>query len=198
MILGMDTSGKYLNLALIDNDKTTDYIHEECFKHQSERILPEIDNLLKRNNLSHDDIEAFVLTRGPGSYTGVRIAMTLAKVWASVKKLPVYTVSSLQLYAGNKEMTAVYLDARAHRGYTGFYNLGYAVEEDSVYTEEDFREFTADKPDWEVISDTEEFGNNITEDICLNFLKLKKYWEKVENVDALVPVYLKDALEYKV
>ncbi|MBQ5542154.1 MAG: tRNA (adenosine(37)-N6)-threonylcarbamoyltransferase complex dimerization subunit type 1 TsaB, partial [Erysipelotrichales bacterium] len=98
--LGMDTAGRYLNLALIKEEKTIDTVHRECFKHQSEEILPELQNLLARNGFTPEDVEAIVITEGPGSYTGIRIAMTLAKVYARMKEIPLYTVGSLQFLAG--------------------------------------------------------------------------------------------------
>ena len=139
LTLGMDTSNRYLNLALIKDDKLIASLHKECFKHQSEEILPQLDLLLKNNGIKTSDIDSIVITEGPGSYTGIRIAMTLAKVWAKTKKLKLYTLDSLQLIAGKVPTTAVYIDARGHRGYVGIFEEGKAMMADTVFTEDEFK-----------------------------------------------------------
>ncbi|MCK7483377.1 MAG: hypothetical protein M0C28_44820 [Candidatus Moduliflexus flocculans] len=60
-------------------------------------------------------LQSIILTEGPGSYTGVRIAMTVAKVLASVASIQAYTTTTLQLIAGSSKNTFVMLDARSLR-----------------------------------------------------------------------------------
>jgi len=119
--LGIDTSFHYLVLVIIKDDKVIDYIYEAAFKNQSELIFVRINELFVRNALSPQALGAVVVTKGPGSYTGVRIAMTIAKVYCSQLQIPLYTLSSLALYAGSQP-TLVVMDARANRAYVGLYN----------------------------------------------------------------------------
>jgi tRNA threonylcarbamoyladenosine biosynthesis protein TsaB len=69
------------------------------------------------------DIDQCVITDGPGSYTGVRIAMTVAKVMCAMRSLPLYTLGTLQLYAG-RETCTVLLDARGKRAYAASFENG--------------------------------------------------------------------------
>ncbi|MBQ1305685.1 MAG: tRNA (adenosine(37)-N6)-threonylcarbamoyltransferase complex dimerization subunit type 1 TsaB [Erysipelotrichales bacterium] len=197
--LGMDTAGRYLNLALIKEEKTIDTVHRECFKHQSEEILPELQNLLARNGFTPEDVEAIVITEGPGSYTGIRIAMTLAKVFARMKEIPLYTVGSLQFLAGMAKEAIVYMDARAHRGYFGYYRYGKRVTEDTIMKEEELAGFCAAHPDAQIRGDLKPIGKeDLQEDTPYHFADLRSEWRLADPVDPLVPVYLKDSSEYLV
>lgn len=196
-VIGMDTSYKYLNICLLDGDIVVDSLHMECFKQQSEWMIPKLKELMDRHGWVSEDIEAMVITEGPGSYTGIRIAMTVAKVFCSSMNIPLYTLSTLQLYASNREHTAVLMDARGKRAYIGKYHLGKAVMEDTVLpidelsnvlTEDDF-----------IVGDGSLVGKeDAFEDVAGHFLALRPEWKKVENVNLLVPKYLKDTKEYLV
>ena len=87
-VIGMDTSYKYLNICLLDGDVVVDSLHMECFKQQSEWMIPKLKELMDRHGWVSEDIEAMVITEGPGSYTGIRIAMTVAKVFCSSMNIP--------------------------------------------------------------------------------------------------------------
>ena len=63
----------------------------EAFKKQSETIFVELNRLLKETNLDYKDIDRVIITKGPGSYTGIRIAMTIAKVLCSQMHKELYT-----------------------------------------------------------------------------------------------------------
>ena len=114
--LCMDTSHIYLVLALIRDDQVIARVQEECWKKQSEEIFPQLIGMMKKVQLEPEDIDQIVISEGPGSYTGVRIAMTVAKVVSALRKLPLYTIGTLQLYAG-REDCRVLMDARGKRAY---------------------------------------------------------------------------------
>ena len=192
--VGVDTSHQFLLLALLKDDRLVEGVQLDCFKHQSEYLIPEISKLLERHGLEASDIDSFVVAQGPGSYTGVRIGMTMVKVVGSLMKKNVYTLSTLQLYAGLDD-TYVIMDARAKRVYAGRYKDGKAVMADTVYTNdymaELIREGVAVKGDLHLFGKDDIYGS-----LAENFVLLKPYWEKVENVDLLAPSYLKDSEEY--
>ena len=136
--IGIDTSHHFLLLVLMDENKVVDYIQDECPKLQSEYIIVELDNLLKRNDISLTTVKDIVVTIGPGSYTGVRIGLTVAKILGSIVGKTVYTLSTLQLYAG-VDNALVLMDARANRCYVGRYSGGTALVEDTVLTNDEIR-----------------------------------------------------------
>lgn len=192
--VGIDTSQNFLLLALLEDGKLIDSVQKDCLKQQSELLLPELDSLLTKHGLKALDVDQWVITKGPGSYTGVRIAMTLAKVMGSIANREVYTLSTLQLYAGLQECYVI-MDARAKRVYVGKYKDGKAVMDDTIYPNEQMLQIiNSGEP---VVGDLHVFGlPDKYEHLANNFVLLKEQWEKVDNIDLLTPTYLKSNAEY--
>lgn len=192
LTLCIDTAYKYLACCLIKDDEILASFQEECFKRQSEQVFVVLDKLFKKAEIEKDAIDSIVITKGPGSYTGVRIAMTIAKVLAQIRDLKLYTISSLQLYAGGKERTMVLMDARANRAYVGVYDGLKTVESDCI------KELSAiDIQDYHVVGDGQLVGKeNVMGDIAEAFLALKTLWQPVEHIAYLTPDYLKESESY--
>ena len=192
LTLCMDTAYKYLSLALIKDDEVIAAYDEECFKHQSEEIFVRLKELFKKVNLDPLAIDSICISEGPGSYTGVRIAMTIAKVIGSIQKLDVYTISTLNLYANDEEDALVIMDARAKRAYVGQYDRSRPLVKDSVQELDQI-----DLNHKNLYGDLSLFG---PEDkmctISKAFLNTKHAWKKVDNIDFLHPLYLKDSEAY--
>ena len=196
-VVGMDTSYKYLNIVLMEDDEVVDSVHMECFKQQSEWMIPKLKELMDKHGWASEDIQAMVITEGPGSYTGIRIAMTVAKVFCSSMHIPLYTLSTMQLYAGNQEHTVVLMDARGKRAYVGKYHYGVAEMEDCVLPVSELASVCEEG--YHLVGDLSLIGQEDTfENVAKNFVELKPQWKLVEQVNLLVPKYLKDTKEYLV
>ena len=100
----MDTSHRHLVIALIEDQTVVAGCAIPSWKKQSETIFPKWIELMDQAGWQASQIGALVVSVGPGSYTGVRIAMTIAKVFATTRNVPLYTLSTLQLYAGMMPM----------------------------------------------------------------------------------------------
>lgn len=99
MLLAIDTATRYLNLALFDGQ---DLIAEQGWRtaNQHNRLLaPAIEQVLAICEIPMDDLTAIAVTTGPGSYTGLRIGISLAKGLASVRQLPLIGISTLDMLA---------------------------------------------------------------------------------------------------
>lgn len=192
LTLCIDTAYKYLTVALIENEKIVDSISLECFKKQSEEVFIYLDDLFKRSHINKNDIDSMCISKGPGSYTGVRIAMTIAKVLCEVKSLKLYTISTLRLYAGNKTNTMVVMDARANRAYIGVYNEDKCLLIDQAKPLEEI-----DTKDYNVVLDGSLVGkNDLNPNIPECFLDTKGLWEEVNDINFLSPEYLKESNAY--
>ena len=120
--------------------------------------------------------------------------MTFAKVLASVGEKKLYTLSTLQLYAGLEDCYSI-IDARAKRVYVGRYKDGKPLMEDTIYTNDKMKEIVSDGT--KVVGDLHLFGReDAYGDLCRNFVLLRDQWTPVENVDLLAPSYLKSNEEY--
>ncbi len=189
--LCMDTSHTWLVIGLIKDDQVIGKVQEKCWKKQSEELFPRLTALMDECHLQPEDIDQIVISKGPGSYTGVRIAMTVAKVFCAMADKPIYTVSTLLLYAGKKNCRVV-TDARGKRVYTCLFFDGKVLEEERAVEIENL-----EIGDVNIVGDGALVGRQDEwPDIVDNFLELKDEWEKHDNVHLVVPEYLKSSASY--
>ncbi|NRD77620.1 tRNA (adenosine(37)-N6)-threonylcarbamoyltransferase complex dimerization subunit type 1 TsaB [Bacillus sp. BRMEA1] len=125
-ILAIDTSNNPLGVALLDDDKIIGEYITNLKKNHSIRIMPAIHALMKDCEKQPSDITKIVVAKGPGSYTGVRIGVSIAKTLAWTLNIPLVGVSSLEiLAAGPGRYFTGYVsplfDARRGQIYTGLY-----------------------------------------------------------------------------
>lgn len=196
--LCLDSAHKYLVIGLYENDRMICGTANLSWKRQSETIFPELMRLMKEAGWDSDDVDEVVITDGPGSYTGVRIAMCVAKVLCTRKHIPLNAVSTLQLYAGVHERAFVMLDARSQRAYTGALQGGKFVEEEQILTLDEIR-LLLNQADYQLFGDCELIDLKAKEPKFLeNFIALRPFYRKIENVHTLTPRYLKESDAYKV
>lgn len=94
MKLFIDSSTSFLYLALVKEDDIICYTREGKNDH-SETLVDYLKKFLANNNVTIDDIDSIFIGRGPGSYTGLRIAGTVGKVASFIKNKKLYSFSSL-------------------------------------------------------------------------------------------------------
>ena len=127
-ILAFDTSNNPMSVALFVDGKLYEEVTTLIRKNHTLQLIPTINSVLKHANLSFTSIDRLIVAVGPGSYTGLRIAVTTAKTLSSCKKIPLETVSSLQSLVTNvsflegKYISPIF-DARNNNIYTGLYKI---------------------------------------------------------------------------
>ena len=97
-ILAFDASTEALSLVLNYNGQVFHHF-EECPQQHSQKILPLVDELLAKANCKLTDLDVIGFGQGPGSFTGVRISVSIAQGLAYACKLPLVGVSTLQMMA---------------------------------------------------------------------------------------------------
>lgn len=126
-ILSIDTSNYPLGVALIEEEKVIGEYITYIKKNHSVRAMPAIEQLLKDCGVEAKDLTKIVVANGPGSYTGVRIGVTLAKTLAWSLNIPLIPVSSLATLASSGRYFSGYIvplfDARRGQVYTGLYEF---------------------------------------------------------------------------
>ena len=191
-ILGLDTTHKHLVIGLYDENQVVASHIESAWKKQSEHFFPALLECMEKVHWQADDLDAVVITTGPGSYTGERIAMTFAKVLCTTKPIDLYTVTTFQMVAGMRDC-AVMLDARSNRAYFGICKDGKLLEE-SIKTLDEIKEEKA--KGMRIVGDIDLIGESYDQDdFALQLLEIRDAWEKVENVHILTPHYLKEQEE---
>ena len=125
-ILAIDTSNNPLGVALVDEDKVLGEYMTNLKKNHSIRIMPAIQTLMNECEKEPKDLTKIVVAKGPGSYTGVRIGVTIAKTLAWSLNIPLVGVSSLEILAAGigrhfNGYVSPLFDARRGQVYTGLY-----------------------------------------------------------------------------
>ena len=189
----LDSSNTSLSVGIESNGKLLDYVSYEAWQEQSEHMIPEIDNLLTKNHISRDDIKGIVVSIGPGSYTGVRISLTIAKVMALALNIPIYPVSSLRVLKNNNLPSICLINARSNRSYFGVYEGNKVLASDTIKTNEEVLEYIANHKDYSICGNVKYLGfDNLDSNMCLQMVDLLKDLKPCDNSLALKPVYLKD------
>jgi len=121
-ILAFDGTAKAATVALTDGERALGYYTIDNGLTQSELLLPMAENLLKSLNLSFSDVELYATSVGPGSFTGVRIGVSLVKGLAFGRDIPCVGVSTLEALAENmkgiKGIILPCMDARRNQVYS--------------------------------------------------------------------------------
>ncbi|OGT60887.1 MAG: tRNA (adenosine(37)-N6)-threonylcarbamoyltransferase complex dimerization subunit type 1 TsaB [Gammaproteobacteria bacterium RIFCSPHIGHO2_12_FULL_45_12] len=127
-ILAFDTSSPLLALALQQGDQVR-VLHETAPKEQAHILLPRIDQLLSEASLRVAQLDAIAFGAGPGSFTGTRIASSVAQGMGFAAHLPVIRLSSLAVMAQAAFLAHRFrklllaLDARMGEVYTAYYEI---------------------------------------------------------------------------
>ncbi len=127
LTLALDTSNTPLSVAVIQDQQPLALIQTAKARNHSATLMPAIDQALNFAAVKLTDIDQFIVAAGPGSYTGVRIAITTAKMLAWTLKKPLYQVSSLAALTTTwrsvmpAPLLVPLIDARRNCFFAGFY-----------------------------------------------------------------------------
>ena len=127
-ILGIDTSTTIGSIGLLVNQEPIAEHTLDITQTHSSRLMPAIKTVLEWGNLNIRDIDAFAVATGPGSFTGIRIAVTTAKSICYAIKKPILAISTLEAIAYNlryvNQLICPILDARRDQVYTAIFQGG--------------------------------------------------------------------------
>lgn len=145
IILGIDASTKTASCGIVkDNKVIVDYTLNHNRTH-SEKLLEMIDMALNIAKLDITDVDAFAITKGPGSFTGLRIGLATVKGLCHSLNKPCYLTSTLDALYENVNNSyseniiyAPIMDARRNEVYCAAYKNGKKIIEDSALNINDF------------------------------------------------------------
>lgn len=123
--LGIETANTPLSIAVVKDGKVVAEMVQNIKLTHSAGAMPAIEEILARIDVKPNDLDAIAVSEGPGSYTGVRIGVTLAKTLAWTLQKPLVGVSSLKTLAANAALynglICPIFDARRGNVYTAVY-----------------------------------------------------------------------------
>ena len=128
-IAAFDTSSKALTLAILEDETLLAQMTLNIKKNHSITLMPATDFLMNSLDMKPTDLDRIVVAQGPGSYTGLRMAVATAKTLAHTLKIELVGVSSLLALVPEQVEGLVIpiIDARRNNVYAGFYQSGQAV-----------------------------------------------------------------------
>ena len=191
--LSIDTSDKYLFVGLYEDGKPLAVTSYEAWQRQSEYLVEAIAELFRSTGKNKKDLSSVSSSVGPGSYTGVRIGLTVAKTIAFALHIPLYLVSSLEMLQQYPKTCICLSNARSKRSYFGVYSNGEPLVPDCIKTNDEVRAYVAEHPDYALCGDLGYLGlEGSSYDPEANFLRCIDEAHLCENPHAARPVYLKD------
>ena len=124
-VLGIETATPVCGVALVDGTKLLGEYSVNAGRTHSQRLMPMVSALLAEAGLTRDGLDGVAVSRGPGSYTGLRIGLTTGKALAFALGKPIAAVPTLEALAHNLSGTGALvcpvLDAKRGEVYTGLY-----------------------------------------------------------------------------
>lgn len=147
--LYIDTTSSYLYTGIVKNDELLACIKEKFEYRLSEETLPSIVSLFSSTNIKPNDIQKIIVVNGPGSFTGIRVGLTIAKVYAWTLNIPITTITSLEAMAvscsENTHLVPI-IDARRGYVYAAIYDakMNVLMKESYISLEELYKNIPED------------------------------------------------------
>lgn len=177
--LVIDSSTSRLYIALVDDEKVLYEKYQDGKNDHSKYIVSLIEEGLKENNLEVSSLDKVVVGIGPGSYTGVRMGITIAKMFNAFKGIKVYQISTLFLMGSSlNEKASVRIDARRGNVFGAIYDFSNneIIKAEGLYPIDEISEY--------IVVEENDFTVNPVRCVLNSTL--------VENPDLLIPNYLRE------
>lgn len=193
--LFIDTSTNTLTVGIIKNDKLLDESTTSSSEH-SKYTLVEIEKLLKKNNILPTEVNKIMVINGPGSFTGVRIGVTIAKTYAwalNIKIIPISTLKAYALSISNFDYYIPLIDAKRGYVYSSIYDHNYnEILRDTYISLDELKKHTDKLNDICYIS-KDKIKNIDTINVKLDIKKIYDYYKNNDGINSymLLPNYLK-------
>jgi len=179
----IDTCSNHLIISIVSNMEMISCFHEKNDTTLSGKIMKVIDDIFKEANMKINDIDKIFIVNGPGSFTGIRVGVTIAKIIGSNLNIPIIPISELEFMATTKVNTKYsvpIIDARRGYVYAGIYdqNLNNILNDQHILFN-----------DLNITNEHTIIDDNVNFDI-IKIIKKHEFDEPI-NPHELIPNYLK-------
>ncbi len=183
--LFISTFDKNITIGILKNGFLLDKIEKDSKQNHSELVMPMISEILNKNKINIKQINNLVVVNGPGSFTGVRIGITIAKTLAYVLNIPIKTITSLEAFAVSNETDSdkIILISDLKGKYIGYFDKDNGIKQDFIYLKNnEYQSF---------INGKEEF---VIENNSLDLEKIYVYLKDKDSINPHVvnPIYIKN------
>lgn len=188
----IDTSLSDVSIALIKDGKLLSKINNNIPGEHSIYVTKYVDDILKENNLSPKAVDEIIVVNGPGSFTGIRIGVTIAKMFAYLQNIRIVAITSLKARVVGETSKYILskIDAKHNNYYIGLYDENYNTIEEKFSNITEIEEII-NKYSPLVVDPSKEY----------NIEEIIKYTKDIpsQNPHSVNPIYLKlpEAMEKK-
>ena len=178
--LFIDTHSETIKIILFKDGKILSNKEKTSNMHHSVYTMPMIDEILNENHISTNELDEIFVVNGPGSFTGVRIGVTIAKTLAYLRNIPIKSISTLEMKAifVNSDKKIVLEDEKNGK-YIGIFDKDNNLIEYKYLKNSEYEEYK-DNNDIIIV-------DNIDYEKVYEYLKNKE----VENPHGVNPLYIK-------
>lgn len=188
--LFLDTCNKNIVIGLLEDNKLIDKTVCINDNNLSEKLLPSIKELLDKNNIKVNNLNRIYVSVGPGSFTGIRIGLTVAKVMSWSLKIDIIPISSLEAFASTDSdynYICPMIDARRGYVYASLYDKELNnIIKDQYIKREDFTNLLKDYK-YEIVS----YESDNKPILNIEKIVAKHVNDKSINPHKINPIYLK-------
>ena len=196
-VLYIDTSSDYLYSGIVIDDKLVSSVKKKYEKDLSKEALPKIIELFDEAEITPKDLDKIIVVNGPGSFTGIRIGITIAKTiaWAlNINITPISGLTAMAISCHNNTYKMPLIDARRDYVYGAIYDKdnNKVVEDSHIYLQ-DLLDKSKDLSDVTVITNNDININLEKVKYDPDILKIVKHYENSEGINPHLvnPIYLK-------
>ncbi|MBQ2873427.1 MAG: tRNA (adenosine(37)-N6)-threonylcarbamoyltransferase complex dimerization subunit type 1 TsaB [Bacilli bacterium] len=203
--LFIDTSTKNVSISIVKDDKILSLIQEEICNEHSKYATSYVKKVIDEANIDANDLDNILVVTGPGSFTGVRIGVTIAKTYGYLINKEIIAVSSLKslaLSVSDKDIVMSVIAANKSSYYVGVYDSKYNdIICEQCVSNTRLLELIDEYNPYIVSDNFNVLGRYKFNKVNLDILKIVDYYKDKDTINyhALVPNYLKlpQALENK-
>jgi len=196
-VLYIDTSSDYLYSGIVVDDKLVSSIKKKYEKDLSKEALPKIIELFDEANITPKDLDKIIVVNGPGSFTGIRIGITIAKTiaWAlNINITPISGLTAMAISSNTNTYKMPLIDARRGYVYGAIYDKdnNKVIEDSHIYLQ-DLLDKSKDLDEVTVITNNDLEINIKKESYDPDILKIVKHFETSDGINPHLvnPIYLK-------
>ena len=192
----IDTSSSYLYTGIVKDSKLIGEVKKEFGTNLSKYAINEVSKMFENANIKPIDIDKIIVVSGPGSFTGIRIGMTFAKIfaWSLNKKITTITsLEAMQASINNNKILVPIIDARRGYVYAGVYKNNEIILNNQYIKLDDLNKYLDNLENYYYITNDNHFNyNNVLKynpdilNIVLNYKDKKEI-----NPHLIEPDYLK-------
>lgn len=182
--LFISTFNELVIIGLISNNKLITKYEVKSNKSHSINLVPTIIKVLNESNYQISQINEIIVVNGPGSFTGVRLGVTVAKTLSYTLKINIKTITSIEAVALSNKISKAVVTIPDNKGiYYGIFKNNKLIDSISYLNNDNFNDFIMDYNEYKIIDNQE-----------INILNIYQYLKDKQGVNphSVKPVYIKE------